>query len=402
MLGHVVWHDLASAKSDIDRHLTRRTKRASDDSYFSSPDRLNPGGAPLDRPGPRALFCGQIPVKVAIGYQIQEGPWGGGNRFVSSLVEALGRASHEVVFDLMSGDIDLILMIDPRWRNPTVGFTPGAILRYLWRRNPRALVVHRVNECDERKGTKHMNALLARANYCADHTVFVGSWLRDLPTWRNVDRGICSVILNGADTSVFNARGHQDWDGRGPLKIVTHHWGGNWMKGFDVYQRLDEMLVDPAWSGRIAFSYIGNLPKGFAFRHALHVPPLETEDLADRLRHHHVYLTASRNEPGGNHQNEGAFCGLPLLYRDSGCLPEYCDGFGIVFTPDSFEAALGRMIAEYPDRRAKMRAYPHTAAKTTSCYLDLFERLVARRDEIRARRRLWRDPLAFARNQLPF
>ncbi len=341
-------------------------------------------------------------LKIAIGYKVQPGPWGGGNKFVANLIEALNEAGHRTMCSLDDADIDLILMIDPRRRNPATSFTPGAILRYLWRRNPRAVVVHRVNECDERKGTKHMNALLARANYCADHTVFVGSWLLDLPTWRNADRSTRSVILNGADTSVFNARGHQNWDSRGPIKIVTHHWGGNRMKGFDVYDRVDEMLVDPAWSERIEFTYVGNLPDNFTFRHARHVPPLESESLADELRRHHVYLTASINEPGGNHQNEGALCGLPLLYRDSGCLPEYCDGFGIVFTPDSFESALERVIAEYPDRAAKMRAYPHTAAKTTAAYLDLFESLVARHGEISKDRELWRSPLSFALNQIPW
>ena len=24
------------------------------------------------------------------------------------------------------------------------------------------------------------------------------------------------------------------------LKIVTHHWSGNWMKGFDIYEKLDQ------------------------------------------------------------------------------------------------------------------------------------------------------------------
>ena len=138
---------------------------------------------------------------VAIGHIVQHGPFGGGNRFVVSLADALEIAGHTVRFDLNSDDIDLILMTDPRSRSPNVSFTGAAILRYLAQRNPRALVVHRINECDERKGTKWMNWRLRTANYAADATVFIASWLRELDVWR--DESESTVILNGADTNIF-------------------------------------------------------------------------------------------------------------------------------------------------------------------------------------------------------
>ena len=339
-------------------------------------------------------------MKVAIGYRVQEGPWGGGNRFVAALVEGLRMAGHGVVHDLRDGDIDVVLIVDPRARNLAIPFTVGRVARYLLWRNRRAVVVHRVNECDERKKTHTMNFRLRMANACADHTVFVGSWLRALPTWRGKDDFNSTVILNGADTAIFNAGGHRLWNGAGPLRLVTHHWGGNWMKGFDVYQKLDRMLAEPAWRGRVAFTYVGNLPPGFGFENATHVAPLTGDALADELRRHHVYLTASINEPGGHHQNEGALCGLPLIYRDSGCLPEYCDGFGVMFEPDAFGAALERMIAEYDRWAAALPSYPHTVERATAAYIELFGELVARRDEIVAARRLGARPVAFLLNQV--
>jgi hypothetical protein len=161
------------------------------------------------------------------------------------------------------------------------------------------------------------------------------------------------------------------------------------------------MLAEPAWRARIAFTYIGNLPPGFRFQHARYLAPLPGPELAAELRRHHVYLTASINEPGGNHQNEGALCGLPLLYRDSGCLPEYCDGFGEMFTPETFEAALQRMIDGYAAHTARMADYPHRAEWTATQYIALFESLLARREAIVANRRLWAEPAVFLRNQLP-
>ena len=329
-------------------------------------------------------------MKIALGFQIQDGPWGGGNRFARSLSEALVGSSHEVVTTLRDDDIDIALMMDPRFRHPAATFTAPSLALYRAMRDSGLLIVHRINECDERKGTKSMNSLLKRANYIADHTVFVGDWLRRLDLWQDSPRASWSTIHNGADTSIFNTSGWKPWSGEGPLKLVTHHWGGNWMKGFDVYQEIDRMLGEPEWKPVIEFTYIGNLPRGFTFKHARHAAPLDADDLADEIRRHHLYVTASINEPGGNHQNEGALCGLPLLYRNSGCMPEYCEGFGLRFEgADDFRRVLKNYLdhGTYTSYVNRMPAYPHTADATAKAYIDLFEDLHGRRGELIENRR---------------
>ena len=94
------------------------------------------------------------------------------------------------------------------------------------------------------------------------------------------------------------------------LKIVTHHWGSNWNKGFDVYKKLDDLLVDDYWGKLIDFKYIGNLPEGFKFKNAEYVPPLSGIKLAEELKSNHIYITGSLNEPSGNHHIESSQCGL--------------------------------------------------------------------------------------------
>jgi hypothetical protein len=341
-------------------------------------------------------------MKIAVGSRPYDGPWGGGNRFVAALVEALRADGQAVVHDLADRDIDVILMTDPRVRSPNVCFGAGAILRYLAYRNPKAIVVHRINECDERKGEPFINHKLVQANYAADATVFVGEWLTRLPVWRAHLYSPRFVVRNGADTRTFNASLFKPWSGEGPLRLVTHHWGYHPMKGFDVYRRLDEMLAEPRWRERIAFTYIGKLPKGFQCANARYVTPLNGEALAAELASHHAYVTASINEPGGNHQNEGALCGLPLLYRTSGCMPEYCSGFGVPFAgPEDFPMALAKLMDDYPALLAKMRSYPHTAERMTREWIALFKSLLGERDALLARRRLWRNPWLILRNQIP-
>ena len=340
-------------------------------------------------------------MKLAISQPILLGAWGNNNQFVAALSEAMRARGDSVVYDLLDRDVDVILITDPRPRNPALSFTPGQVLRYILSRNPTALVLHRINDCDERMRTRGMNFRLRNANAIADHTVFIASWLKALDVWQAA--APATVILNGADTRIFNADHYEPWDGVEPLRLVTHHWGGNRMKGFDVYERLDALSAAPEWRQRLRFTYIGNLPSGFKFSQARYVPPIFGPRLASELRSHHVYLTASINEPAGMHHIEGALCGLPLIYRDSGALPEYCEGFGEVISgADDFEAALKSMMKNYFQWLEYIASYSHTANRMCQAYMALFDDLVGRRDEILAKRRLWRHPFAFALNQIPW
>ena len=341
-------------------------------------------------------------MKIAIGHIVQDGPYGGGNSLVLSFQRLFAEAGHDVVLDLCDDDIDIIMIVDPRARSPNITFAAGAAFRYLAFRNPRAVVVQIVQDCDERKNTRWMNLRQRVANYCADHAVVVGSWMLDLALVRDEHRNSLTAILNGGRTDIFYSRGERAWVGSEPMKLITHHWSGHFMKGFDVYAKLDDMIADPSWRESIAFTYIGNTPPGFAFRNVRHLQPLDAESLADELRAHHVYITASTNEPAGLHHSEGALCGLPILYRRSGGLPEYCEGYGIAFDgPEDIESVVRRMFEEYDAWRGKLVHYDHTEMRMVRAYLALFDDLLARRDTIVANRRLWRNPYLVLQNQLP-
>ena len=51
-----------------------------------------------------------------------------------------------------------------------------------------------------------------------------------------------SVILGGADEEIFNSVDKSRFRDGDKFKVVTHHWGNNWNKGFDIYSKLDRML----------------------------------------------------------------------------------------------------------------------------------------------------------------
>lgn len=339
-------------------------------------------------------------MKIAIGYRALNGPWGGGNSFFKGLSKYFISKGDTVVTDLCDNDVDVILLADPR-RLTTTSINFNAAWRYVETLNPNAIIVHRINECDERKNTKSMNVRLKRCNEVADFTVFVGSWLKDLNLWcPNLNFGN-KTILNGSDEAIFCSEGFRPWDGGGTFKLITHHWGGNWMKGFDIYTEIDDMLSDPKWRDLITFTYLGNLPKKFKFKNVLHLPPVSGSKIAATLRQHHAYVTGSLNEPGGNHQNEAALCGLPVLYLQSGCMPEYLDGYGIGYrSVEDFKQALENLMENYLSAVGSIANYPNNLTKTCQEYEELFSDLLAQRDEILSKRAKKRSPLFFLRHNL--
>ncbi len=340
-------------------------------------------------------------MKIAIGYKIQTGPWGGGNAFAKSLSSFLKKKNHEVVYDLRDNDVDIILLTDPRGRSPQVTINAGMIIRYLLFVNNKALVVHRINECDERKGEKYINKLLKNANYVADHTVFIASWLKSLDLCMNKNKS--SIILNGGDKKIFNSKRNVRWDGKFPIKLVTHHWGGNHQKGMDIYNKLDQLMDDIKWKNKIEFSYIGNIPGKSVFKNIKHILPCFGKKLSNIISSHHLYVTGSINEPGGMHHIEGALCGLPILYRDSGSLPEYCRGFGVSFNNDlDVINGLEKIIYNYDYFKDKIAFYDRSSEKMCGEYYDLFKDLLEKKFKVLEKRNLFKNPWLILRNQFPF
>ena len=50
------------------------------------------------------------------------------------------------------------------------------------------------------------------------------------------------VVMGGPIRKVFNTNNKEKWNPKNKLKIVTHHWSRNWMKGFDSYLLLDKLI----------------------------------------------------------------------------------------------------------------------------------------------------------------
>jgi len=286
-----------------------------------------------------SAFRQRAPVaRIAFNQRPARGPWGGSSAFVSQLGPLLQRRGYEVVFDL-ERPVDMIVLVDPRL-GEYKPFGLDEIARYK-ERHPDTRVLHRVNECDQRKGTDFMDELLSQANELADFTVFISEWLRDYHAARWFDGARPNaVVYNGADPAVFHPLGGARYAAGDRFRIVTHHWSHHVLKGFDAYREIDALIASRALPG-VELWVIGNWPSDIRWRAAHTFTPTHGHDLAARLRRCHAYVTASLWEPCGMHHVEGAQCGLPLLYHeDGGGIVEAGRRYGLGFRDDAKSAIL--------------------------------------------------------------
>jgi len=271
-------------------------------------------------------------------------PYGGGNQFLVGMTSLLEEKGHKVAYHLEK-DIDVIFMMDPRPGD--IGYSLQHIAQYK-HAFPKTKILHRVNECDQRKGTNEIDKLLLAGMNISEEVVFISDWLKRYFEEKGFDRK-SSVVYNGCNTGHFFPQEKKSDN----VRLVTHHWSDNWMKGFDLYTELDKYLSENDTD--IEFEYIGRYYSGYTPKKTKIISPTFGADLGEKLRKNDIYITASRFEPCGMHHIEGTASGMPVLYHaEGGGINEFCKNHGEEFQDfNSFLNGLEKIrknIKSYQDK----------------------------------------------------
>ena len=73
---------------------------------------------------------------------------------------------------------------------------------------------------------------------------------------------------------------------------------------------------------------------------------------------------------------------LPLLYINSGGIPEYCDGFGTMFNDKKdFEDKLSECIKSYETISQNIKHYPYSSEIMSEDFLNLFKKMVKNKED---------------------
>ena len=85
------------------------------------------------------------------------------------------------------------------------------------------------------------------------------------------------------------------------------------MKGFDVYDKIDEFVGE---NDNFTFTYIGR--ENGTFKNTKVVRPLFGEALGRELGRYDLYISASKYDPGPNHILESLACKIPTYVHENG------------------------------------------------------------------------------------
>lgn len=245
---------------------------------------------------------------------VRDKSWGGGAWFVNAMYDHASMFGHETlsISDVHAGkwpDIILIVGLDA----DDMGLSAHAAINYsrimMVRNGIKVSTVLRVNECDARKATTNVDGQWRSMSQLVDGTIFVSKWLQQYHSnWFCSNN---SVIHNGVSDTIFHPSSKTRNSDK--LKLVTHHWSNNQLKGFDVYEKLDAYI---GVHSNIEFTYIGR-DRG-TFKNTNLVAPLHGVALGNELNKHDVYISASRFDPGPNHVIEALSCELPTFVHPDG------------------------------------------------------------------------------------
>jgi glycosyltransferase involved in cell wall biosynthesis len=153
------------------------------------------------------------------------------------------------------------------------------------------------------------------------------------------------VIHNAADPDVFHPRNRAPFpSGKARIKLISTSWSDNVKKGTDVYAWLDSHLN---WD-KYEYTFVGRC--NATFQNIRLVEAVPSEKLATILRDHHIFITASENDPCSNSLIEALSCGLPAVFRKSGGHGELVQGGGVGFEDrEQIPSGLDKIADAYGD-----------------------------------------------------
>jgi glycosyltransferase involved in cell wall biosynthesis len=262
-------------------------------------------------------------LTVGLWHTFFKPPYGGGNQFMMALRKALSRRDVDVRENELREGIDAYVL-------NSIHFDVDRFMDF--RATHRVNVVHRIDgpihlirgyDREKDELCFDLNSRFASA------TVLQSAWTYQ----RIVDMGYRPVkpviIHNAVDGDIFRSTGRIEFDPDRKIRLISSSWSNNPRKGGPVYRWIEEHLD---WD-RFEYTFVGNASESFS--RIRHVPPVSSEELADLLRHHDIYITASQNDPCSNAVIEALACGLPVLYLNDGGHPELVAQGGLPFSDTS-------------------------------------------------------------------
>jgi glycosyltransferase involved in cell wall biosynthesis len=301
-------------------------------------------------------------------------PQGGMYTFVGNLLAWLDAHDLPHTRDL-SHDYDVLFVNS--WA------LPYATVYEAKRSHPAARVAHRLDGAAVDYGSSPASdRVQARVNLLADVSIFQSRYSRH--STRDKFKVIARdgpIIYNPVDIGLFRPDGPRIELPDGVPRVACASWSTNRGKGTWRIDRLAE-----AHPG-VCFVLCGRFDAVEPRPNVVRLGHLGRAQMADALRSCDVFLNLSEHDPCPNVVIEALASGLPVLFADSGGVPELVGDCGLPVTAETFAAALQLVLDGRVEigRRARQRAESRFAPEIIfPQYLEAFAS--ARRGDLPRRR----------------
>ena len=278
-------------------------------------------------------------IKTHILFDLKEGPTGGGNQFMKALRDYL-RLKNAYAEKLKDADVVMF--------NSYQHILQNALAKI---RHPKKIFVHRIDGpirlynsmTDKRdKITNTANEVLAEA------TIFQSDWSREQNYRLGLKKNkLETTIMNAPNPKIFTKKTTKP---EGKIKLIATSWSANKNKGFDVYKWLDKNLDFT----KVEMIFYGNSP--YKFKHIKTRPAVNSKELANALRQHDIFITASKKDPCSNSLIEALHSGLPAVALHDGGHPEIIGEAGETFKKkEEIPELIQKIIKNYSSYQKKIK-----------------------------------------------
>ena len=302
-------------------------------------------------------------MKINILYEFRTGPWGGGNQFLKALKSEFVKNQ---VYENDPEKADVFLFNS---------FPFGEVHRFKQVYNLKTknrFLIHRIDGpiFKIRNKDQEIDKIIYDFNNLwADGTIFQSNWSMKENHKQGIKKTKYITSLNNApDSRIFNNRNRIVFNSNRKIRLIATSWSSNVNKGFEIYQHLERYLDFSKYS----MTFVGKSP--IEFKNIKWIKPVLSKKLAEILKEHDIYITASQNDPCSNSLIEALSCGLPAVVLNDGGHPELVKNGGELF--DKKEQVIGKVEKVVESYDYYQRNIPEYSLETVArCYYEFAQKI---------------------------
>lgn len=304
-----------------------------------------------------------VDLTIGLWHEFHKPPYGGGNQFMLALRKEFEHLGVNVVVNKVRSDVD-VYICNSAWFDTKIFEQKSS--------SKPIKMIHRIDgpiTLYRGEGRQEDDKIFQINKRFASATVFQSAFSFK----ESCNLGYSSVspviIHNAVDREIFNAKGRIKYDSNRKISLISTSWSDNPRKGGPFYKWLDENLD----FNRFEYTFVGRVKQ--EFENIKHIPSQGSEELAELLRKHDIYITASLHEPCSNALLEALSCGLPALYRNGGGSSELVEFGGLPFDgEDDFLSKLERLVGFYESFQSSI--YIKSMRDIATRYYELAQKIV--------------------------